>query len=269
MKKSLLTLIVMLLTIPAVAQEQEQEQEKSGQASGQMFIGDGSVGLPKITMMTTDGSSFGQVAFSTDISQLGGMAPDIFGLAQNNGVQKEIELVDEQLAQMKEINEEFTKRTQELFAGIHGENGNIDLSNIGNLASTIKSIKKEKEDKMKEVLLPHQFARLKQISLQTQMKRNGQSTLLANQDIVEALDLSEEQQEKIKERAEELKKELEEDIKELKEKSRQKLLKELTSDQRKKLEEMMGDDYTLETPSFMESARKRIEKMKSESKEDR
>ena len=261
MKKiSLLSVLAIAFSVPCTAQQVDEEVVESAGVQSRMIIAsdDSEGGFPQVAFMSSDGTGMGEMFFSTGMEGMSGMgAPDIFGLAQNRGVQKEIELVDEQVAQLKEINSDFSKRIQDQMKSLRNNDGNFDLAKAKGLSEMIQNLNKEKNARMQDVFLPHQFDRLRQISLQTQMKRSGESSMLSNKDVIEALGLTEEQQKNLKKKAKELKTELDAEVKKLKEKVRDELFEELTRDQRKKLTEMLGNDYELKTPNFRDRIRRR------------
>lgn len=251
-----------ILATSGFAQQEEEATPQSGVVQGRMIIAsdDGTMETPKIEVMSL-GLGGGADFFVGDVA--GMPAPDVFSLAQNRGVQKEIELVDEQLEQLKKINEEFSKRIQEQMKTIQDNKGNFDIGNAKRLAELMKELGDEKNSKMEEVFLPHQLERLKQISIQTQMKRSGEQALFSNREVIDALDLSKEQQDELAKKAKELKKEMEEKIKEWKEKAREELFDELTREQREKLKTMLGNDFDLKPTTLRERAmrsRKRRER---------
>ncbi len=83
---------------------------------------------------------------------------------------------------------------------------------------------------MKKVLLPHQFDRLKQIDLQTQIQHRGASALTSG-DIAKTLNLTDEQREKLEKRAAEVQEELQTKIRQLQADARKKMLDVLTPEQ--------------------------------------
>lgn len=241
------------LATSGFAQQVEEEASQSEVVQSRMIIAsdEGTMETPKIEVMSLGMGGAADIF----VGDMAGMpAPDVFSLAQNRGVQKEIELVDEQLQQLKKINEDFSKRIQEQMQSIQDNKGNFDIKNAKKLAELIKQLGDEKNSKMEEVFLPHQLERLKQISIQTQMKRSGEQALFSNRDVIEALDLSKEQQDELKKKAKALKKEMEEKMKEWKEKAREELFDELTREQREKLKAMLGNDFDLKPTTLRERA---------------
>lgn len=254
MNRYFLTLLTALfLADPCQAQQGEESAELGGvQSSVIIASDDGSGQMPKIQVMSLDANGPGNF-IRGNISNRS--APSVFSLAQNKGVQKEIELVEAQLDQLKAINQEFDARIQEQMESIRDNKGNFDIGNAKKLAELIKNLSQEKNARMEEVFLPHQLERLRQISRQTQMKNSGDEAVFSNQEVIDALDLSAEQQEKLAEKAKELKKEMEEKVRELKVKAREELLGELTQKQREKLKSMLGNDFDVKPTTLGERAR--------------
>jgi Spy/CpxP family protein refolding chaperone len=93
--------------------------------------------------------------------------------------------------------------------------------------------------------------RLKQIDLQVRMQQRGEGGL-SSRTVAEALDLSDEQREKLEQRAEEVRKELQEKVRQAQTEAREKMLDVLTPEQRAKLDEMLGESFqmTEENRSF-------------------
>ena len=242
-------IMLSMLTLCLSVQGFAQESGELPPSESRMIIasGDGTAASPQVFYSyAMPADAMGTVVVGDRIG-FGGK-PDVFSLAQNRGVQKEIELVDEQIQQIREINKDFGKRMQERIAEI--TSGKMNAERSQQLRKLMREMHDEKKAKMESVLLPHQFDRLRQISLQTHKRRSGQAGLLGDSEVAEALGISDEQQERLKERAKELKEKLQADIKRLKKKSEEALLKELSRDQRKKLTELLGEEYEVKRPSY-------------------
>ena len=130
----------------------------------------------------------------------------------------------------------------EQIKAMRGENGQMDLANIGSISSLIKELKDQQKKEIEGLLLPQQQERLKQVGLQMRLKNRGTASTLTGQ-LAKELNLTGDQVKRIKKRQDELKKELEEKIAKLKEESRKSLLEELTNEQRKKYDAMIGDRF--------------------------
>lgn len=258
-------LFALMLPVVALGQEEILEPVPAPVVGSRMIVAaqNSEGGMPEVQVFSTiDG---GETAmFMSDGMMMG---QDIFSLANNLGVQKEIELVDDQMQQIRQINEDFSKKISEQVKEL--TSGGMNPEKGKDLSKLIKELNEQKKSAMESVLLPHQFDRLRQISLQQQMKYQGEASTLADEKIAEALGLTDEQKERLKTRAEEIKKEMEEKISRLKEKAKEDLLGELTRDQRKKLEEMTGAAFEMQTPNFRDRVRQMRRPRDAEKSEDK
>jgi hypothetical protein len=173
-----------------------------------------------------------------------GNSGDSFSLLNNPSVQKDLLLVDDQLEQIREINKEFSRKIREQMGEFKDENGNFSFDHGSNLADLIRELKQQQQEQIDSILLPNQQQRLKQVARQMKRKQLGTSRLLTEQ-LAEELDLSEQQQDRIRTRAKELQEEIDRKLAELRANAKQQLIKELSPSQRKKLEELIGDEFVV------------------------
>ena len=217
------------------------------QTEGQMVIAaasddGGEVQMSAITF-SSDGEGGANVfSFAAPVAGMamgGGFGDMSHFLVNDPGVQSEIELTDDQLSQIQQMNNEFGKEMKsKVDATMRGPQ-----ADRGNLGTILSDIQRRQSERLGEILVPHQLDRLKQISFQRNEKFAGASGALLGKEIAEQLGISDEQKEKIKQRAAELKKEMDAKVAELQEKMRRELLNELTSEQREKLEELRGETF--------------------------
>jgi hypothetical protein len=230
-------------------------------------------GMPMMNMRVMSSDSDGGVFFSEGGGAFTMGSPDMMGatdpfsMMSIPDIQNDIELVPDQLQQIEDIRKEFSKMMQEEMKTFR--DGNFSPDKAKGMGERIKKIQEQQKQSVEKILLPHQIARLQQISLQSRMKNSGSSGMLADKKIAEELGITDEQKAKIKERAEELAKTLKEKIEALREQTREELLQELTAEQRAKLKSMLGDKFEGSTEQKIELPRRfrqRIEdKQKSES----
>lgn len=124
----------------------------------------------------------------------GGMSPLM--LVANEAVQKEISITDEQKAKLTALREEFTKDQQEARGSAPGNFQDLSQEERAKLfeqmAATAKKLNDKYLPKLKETLKPEQFERVQQIAYQA-----AGPGAFSNDDVVKALELTKEQQEKI------------------------------------------------------------------------
>jgi Spy/CpxP family protein refolding chaperone len=174
-------------------------------------------------------------------------------LAQREEVQQELQLIDEQRDKLDDVVTESRERIademREMFAGMQDLSNEERQARFEEIRTKFEKLNKEAEGDLKKALLPHQFDRLKQINVQMQIQQRGADALTSGE-LAEAIDLTDEQQEKLQERAAEVQQELQEKIAKLRLEARNKLLDVLTPEQRAKLQSLTGDGFALPDGGF-------------------
>jgi len=194
----------------------------------------GENGVMEFSTVVSDGASLA-------LPMLGGsLGSDMSSLMLDPQVRNELELVDDQVQQLKDIQAEFGKRLKD---NLKFDAGNPDPERMKNISNIIKEMNAERMEKVHSVLMPHQSKRLKQISRQMSMKNKGDVNALTGDEVAEELGIDDDQKKRLKERSKEIQKELQAEIAKLKKKAREDLMKELRPEQRKQMEEMLGDEF--------------------------
>jgi Spy/CpxP family protein refolding chaperone len=175
------------------------------------------------------------------------------GLIQQQEVQREIELSEEQEAELQTLGEtvrdEIRGEMQGMFQNMRDLTDEERQARFDEIRARFEEINKDVEARMQKVLMPHQFDRLKQIELQARIERGGAAALTEGE-LADTLGLTESQRDAIRERAEQVQQDLQEKISQLRLEARNQLLEVLTAEQRAKLEAMMGAQFTLPEPQF-------------------
>lgn len=254
-----------LLSFTAIAQEENSDADSSKVENAEMTIvaaSDDESGAPVVISAMSSSVNGGPAVFSFGGPGMSFKLPgvdmgpmDPIGMIHNSDVQKEIELDAEQLDSFKQVSSEFQKKMQEQTKDLRS--GKIDPEKMKAMSASIKALQDEQTARIKKILVPHQLQRLEQISTQQYLDSAGTAAALASQKLAEQLGLTKEQIERIKERSEQVNKEMTEKIAQLKEEGREKILSELTSEQREKITQMTGKKYSFKFPEF-EGFRKRI-----------
>jgi hypothetical protein len=258
----LLTMVCSLGTInTGIAQEEELGAELSTSQQVEMtVIGSSDIGGP---MIFSTSESFGgggatmRMGFSDGpVGMFGGgdfemPAPDSFSMLSNPSVQKDLELVGDQLKQVQDLQAEFGNQMKDQIGALTA--GGFSPEQMKAIPALIAKIKEKQKDQLKSLLLPHQIERLEQVALQTHMKQAGTAGALASDQVADALGITKEQIEKLKARSKEINEKLQEDIESLKDEAQQELLGELTMDQREKLKELTGDKYEPQNKDWEEA----------------
>jgi hypothetical protein len=164
-------------------------------------------------------------------------------MLQIEQVQKELELVEEQRTRLRQLMEERQAETQRVFSELRGSTEARQPPRPDELHKRLREIETVQREKLDEILLPHQRKRLCEIALRTRLKNRGTVGTLADKELSKQLEISPEQQERLKKKAQEVQVELDKKIAKIREEAREEIFEELTISQRQKLKEMLGAEF--------------------------
>lgn len=185
----------------------------------------------------------------------------LLGLMRVEEVQKEIDMMPDQVAALDKLSESLRGERPD-FRAIRDASEDERQEMMEKFRKSQEELGKKATEQLEELLLPEQLDRLRQISLQQQG-----SGAFSDKRVIEKLKITEEQQEKIRERMMELGEEMREEMRELFQsgdrekmgevmgKMREKQLEEakkiLSSSQRSQFEEMLGKPFEMpQRPMF-------------------
>lgn len=157
------------------------------------------------------------------------------GMLSDKAIRGELEMVDDQYKQLQDLSSQVQKEAAEQIR-------NLDFSDSSWLEQ-VRRIRQQAKSQIDTVLLPHQQERLRQIRMQSQMRRRTLVEIITNDPIKTELEITDDQAGELRRSEKEIEKQLEEDIAELRRKAREKLLSNLKAKQRKRVEEMIGQPY--------------------------
>jgi Spy/CpxP family protein refolding chaperone len=177
----------------------------------------------------------------------------IAGILQMPEVQKEIELSDDQKAELgklrTEIRDQIRNQMQDSFNGMRDLSEEERQARVDQIRTQMDAIRKDVEGKLQKVLLPNQFDRLKQIDLQSRIQREGAGALTSGE-LADQLGLTDAQREQLQQKSEDVQKDLQAKIRQARIDARNQLLDVLTPEQRAKLDALMGTQFDLPEPNF-------------------
>jgi Spy/CpxP family protein refolding chaperone len=177
----------------------------------------------------------------------------LLGLAMRDEVQQELQLVDEQQDKVRALSDDMRSKVRDEMGGMFQQLRDVSdeerRAKFDEIRKKFEAINTDMEKKLDGVLLPHQLERLKQIDLQSKIRQRGASALTGG-DVAEALNLSDDQREKLEKRAAEVQEELQTKIRELQADARKKMIDVLTPEQQAQLQKMMGDQFDLPDQNF-------------------
>ena len=203
------------------------------------------------------GFSFASPGGSFSIGSPGGVNPgsrsQLFNLLSNESVRRELKLGEEQYAGVKQINAEAQKRMSELFRArvMQSGKGSTSISvGGGELQEIINENQRVAEEAIEEILLPEQLERVRQLAYQVQVAQVGLGEALVNGKLGQEIGVFEDQKQNLTDRAAKIEAEARAAILKIRAEARAKLFKELSPEQRKKAEELLGDYFEYEEPSL-------------------
>lgn len=200
--------------------------------------------------------------FSSNI--LGGIDPNnrsqLFDLLSNESIKRELKLSETQLAGVKQIMQEHGKRVQEQISRLmaEGGNGSIKLD----MTEVIKAKQEEAEAAIEEILLPEQMKRIRQLAYQIEIATDGLGESLINGRLGKDIGVHDQQKQQLADRARDVEVELRAAIAKVHAAARAKLFAELTPDQRKEAEALLGDFFQYEQDNIRNMIRSKMNESK-------
>ena len=178
-----------------------------------------------------------------------GTESSTLGMLADADVRSDLEMLDDQYRQLQDLNAEIQKRAAEQIRS-------LDFSDRENLVSQIKSIRESAVNDLNGVLLPHQIERLKQIRMQSILRRRSLIEVITSDPVKSELEITDDQSSDLKAKEKEIEEELQREIAELREKARKKLLSSLRPTQQEAVEKMIGDAYEFKAKSKRKTRKK-------------
>ena len=252
-----------LIAASAVPVSAQEEGDEGVVESVEMTVLASDDGSPPVIFQSTGGSA--PMMFSSSLAGLpAGVngdfvmpAPDPWSMINNPSVQKDLELVGDQLDKVRDLQKRQGEEMKEQL-GMMQKGGSFDLGNVEEFKSNMQRMREQHQSELQKLLLPHQVDRLHQIALQTHMRSAGTAGALSNSKVAEALDLSDDQVKQLKDKSKQLNEDLQKKIEQLKQEMKKELLGVLNAEQREKLQEMTGEDYKPNSEDWKERFRQRV-----------
>ena len=168
MFKFILAIALLIFSLPNQLGAQQVEQESG-----------------VIVLQSTDGVIFpdalGEVVLRFSAPPMPGNAAT-FSKLNNPQVQIELELMERQQQQLRDLQTSFAKKIKEI-RSVPSQGSPQHEERAREIA--IKKAEEEQKKKIEEILIPHQLDRLKQITWQMKLKRFGYSETLTDQDLAD------------------------------------------------------------------------------------
>ncbi len=166
---------------------------------------------------------------------------------------EELELVDSQLEQLRQLQAETTKLQQAMYAEMRVPPGQSQTN--WQVRQTLMrqkqtEMREKTQARLDEILLPHQQQRLRELRFQMDLRNRGVNALTAA-DLADALGLTDEQKRQLAQKQAESQRKLQEAIQKLREEFRAEIIGQvLTESQRRKLQQLAGETYEMRPPDY-------------------
>ena len=192
------------------------------------------------------------------------MLSQLVQLAYNKGLMSEMEILDDQMREVRKIGTDYQKRMMEMtkknselytkMAEIRKRMSEGDTDAKKEMEEITMKYYEEMDDfqtasisRLKRVLLPHQMKRLQQIAKQQSFKWTRNSDYFGMPYAMsKELGLSREQKKKLKDATDKIREKYYREVAEMREKSMKKILSSLSGEQREKFKELVGDFYDVD-----------------------
>lgn len=165
-----------------------------------------------------------------------GVEASTLGLLADPNVRAELEMVDDQYEELKDVSQDIQRRAASKIR-------ELDFKDSENLIAQIRKIRSQASDELNAVLLPHQLDRLRQIRMQSQLRRRSLVEVLTSDPVKSDLEITDQQSDELREAEKEIQADLAREIAKLQEKARDRLLSRLDVSQKAKAKEMIGDAF--------------------------
>jgi hypothetical protein len=157
-------------------------------------------------------------------------------------VRNELELLDGQMEELRELAEKRGEQMREMFSGMQDLSREERMQRFQELREKMQDAQKDAEKEIERVLMPHQVKRARQLAFQLRM-RGGVGRAMMSDEIAEEFGITDSQREKIREKAQQLEEELRKKMTQLREEAQKELLNELTPQQQAKWKEKVGEPF--------------------------
>ncbi len=177
---------------------------------------------------------------------------DEFSLLRSSQVQEELDLMDDQKEQIKELEQEMRASMREMFSGNRqdwsGKSADERREMWTEIQGKMKAQMEDMKPKLNEVLLPVQQKRLGELTFQSQIQRSGGMLSERGSSVLkEKLNITDEQFEAMKKKAEEARKTFEAKVAKLRREAEAQVLSVLSEQQRSEYKSLQGESFEFST----------------------
>lgn len=173
----------------------------------------------------------------------------VSGLLRSEEIRKHLDISDAQYGKITAASESRGDRPSFDWRALRDLSGDARTAKLAEIREQYQESRAARDKKFYDILLPHQVDRLKQIALQSQMRRSGGIiTAVSN-----ALKLNEDQKAALQKAQQEGQEKLQKEIDKLRAELNSKILSTLTPAQRAQWKKMVGDNFAFPSRSSRSS----------------
>lgn len=174
----------------------------------------------------------------------GGIYSNSLNWLEDENMLTELDIIDEQREQLQQLRDEVQKRRQDFGKTVRELPAEKRVDFIREFSNLLSA---NTDEKVNEILLPHQRKRFDQLRLQTQMRNSGTGAL-ENEKLIEQLGITDEQREELKKKRTEVEEKLRVKLEQLRKEAQDEMLSVLTPAQRDTLKELVGREVEFKSP---------------------
>lgn len=187
---------------------------------------------------------------------IGGIDPNnssaLFGLLANESVRQELELSDAQFESANAIMRGSSQRLSDLVKSNVSEGKSMKTAGVKEL---VEELKLQAEEAIEEILLPSQMKRIRQLAYQIEIAQDGLAESLTSGRLGNDIGVVDNQKSALLEKAKQIEAQARLEVIAIRKAARARLFKELSTEQRNKAEELLGNYFEYEEPSLAQRIR--------------
>jgi Spy/CpxP family protein refolding chaperone len=171
-------------------------------------------------------------------------------LLRDENVIKELEIVEGQQEKLRALGDKAREEMGSLFSGMRDASPEEREKRFAEIQDKLKAKQEELKKQVDEILLPQQRDRLKQLAIQSRLRFQSTGDAISSGDVADALKLTDEQKEQLKEKQKTVEEEYRKEAEALRNKYRDKVLEVLTPEQKAKWKELVGNSFEFAPQQF-------------------
>jgi len=167
-------------------------------------------------------------------------------LLRQEAVRKELELLDEQVTELEKLGEVLRDKMRNALSQSRDGRGEGRPLDPQAMRQILEPIGAEMQERLGEILLPHQKKRLNQLALQARLRGGGFA--LFSPDVAGQLGITEQQRDQLRDKSQQVEQDLRKKIADLRRQAQEELISLLSAEQQAKYRELVGAPFEFPAP---------------------